>query len=522
MMSDPTTVDGTTVDELTGKLVLLIEESRAWDETAHMHRQLATKVKNYVRHIRGPNYEHPPSETIVRLVTARAPAPVSFEFFSRVSYELSKHGVSFEHQVGEDGLPVPIAPEEGVATRTLPETSSRAAPPEVANEASPARLPDSTAEAEAAAREPAIDSVPAKEAPVDEAPLAQEVEEEPAWRVAEGEEEEEGDRAAPVGELWDSREPEGVDTDYEVPEETFEVETSGLEPVSENREPWEVEGSDLEPEPEEREAWEVETSALEPAPAEREPWEQDEESAVVEDLDHSFSGSLPDFGPQDEEEVEELVSHLESLARPAEERPKYPPFFPEEEFGRAVPERDLVSGEAAEIEFLDPDAESASLDTGSGKRIPREVPQAPVVAVATRPNEADQGVSRALGSALASAAAGAAAWGLLSIPADHGAGFLALVVGLMVGMSVRIRGRRSRIFGIIAGVVTVLGSALGAILATCVLTARHVEDGLSAVIGLFTDPGALGSALFLYYGWVDLAFAAVAVYIAARLAVARR
>ena len=55
-MSDATTVDQTTVDELTGKFVLLIKEERPWREPDLMHRQLAAKVKNYVRHIRSPGF----------------------------------------------------------------------------------------------------------------------------------------------------------------------------------------------------------------------------------------------------------------------------------------------------------------------------------------------------------------------------------------------------------------------------------------------------------------------------------
>jgi hypothetical protein len=498
MMSDPTTVDGTTVDELTGKLVLLIEEARAWDEPVQMHRQLAAKVKNYVRHIRGPNCDHPPSETIVRLVSARSPAPASFEFFSRVSYELSKHGVSFEHQVGEDGLPVPIAPDEGVAAGTPPPRSGRQVPSEIATQEAPATPSDARAESEAGARRPAVDRAPAGDEVVGEVPTVEEAEERAAARTEEEVEEEER-----PGGLPDSWEPEAVEPAGSGPEEIWEMEAPGGEHGVQ------------------REVREPDTSAPDLEIEEREPWEPAAEAAAAEDLeDRVGSGALPHFGPQDEEHVEELVSQLESLARPSEERPKYPPFFPEEEFGRAVPERDLDS-EGAEIEFLDPESEAAVLETGVHERTATEISGTAVADAGPRRMEADASFSQALGSALASAAAGAAAWGLLAIPADQGAGFLALVVGLMVGMSVRIRGRHSTIFGVMAGALTVLGSALGAILATAVLTARH-QGGLSAVAALFAHPSVLGNALFTYYGWVDLAFAAVAVYVAARLAVARR
>ena len=108
-MCDPTTVDGTTTDELTGRIVLLIEEDRAWRETELMHRQLAAKVKTYVRHSRSPEFtaEHGKvsKTTIVRLVNQHQPGEDSLDFFGRVAYELSKHGLAFEHQLGEDGIP---------------------------------------------------------------------------------------------------------------------------------------------------------------------------------------------------------------------------------------------------------------------------------------------------------------------------------------------------------------------------------------------------------------------------------
>ena len=100
MMSDHTSVDNTTVDELTGKLVLLIEESREWRETDLMHRQFAAKIKTYVRYVRSPKFgeDHGRSArgTIVRLVTEQPASEPSLKYMERVAYELSKHGMALE------------------------------------------------------------------------------------------------------------------------------------------------------------------------------------------------------------------------------------------------------------------------------------------------------------------------------------------------------------------------------------------------------------------------------------------
>jgi len=128
MMSDSSSVDKTTVDELTGKLVLLVEEKRAWHETDLMHRQLAAKVKNYVRYVRSPEFSSQhnqrPDQTIVRLISDQPPATSSVNFFARVAYELSKHGLSFEYQVGEFGTPAAVTPNADAPVAPPP-----AAPP---------------------------------------------------------------------------------------------------------------------------------------------------------------------------------------------------------------------------------------------------------------------------------------------------------------------------------------------------------------------------------------------------------
>jgi len=445
MMSDPTTVDGTTVDELTGKLVLLIEEPRSWDDPAQMHRQLAAKVKNYVRHIRSTEHDRPPSETIVRLLTTESPAAATLQFFTRVSYELSKHGIAFEHQVGEDGLPEPITPEAEAATpgAAAPPSPGPVAPAPSDRVAGPEPSPADEAEGE-----------------IEESAAA-----EPA-RPADVDEDEREEPAAASGADW-------------LPE---------FEPLDE-------------------EGWEPEIAS-------REEGEAAESTATESD---PRTTEVPP-----EAEVEEYVDELESLARPDDERPKYPPFFPEEEFGRAVHQLELEAEdegeEEEELDFATP-----VIETGSGKKILIEDTGLPDADELERVSKGERpSLLRALGSALSSAVAGSIIWGLLALLADQSAAPLALAVALMVGMSVRVRGGHTVPFRIVSGVATLSGSVLGAAFASIALTAKHSGEGLGAVLALVTDPNGLLEAVLTYFSLIDVGFVAVALYIAVRIAVAKR
>ncbi len=135
MMSDPTTVDQVTVDEVTGKLVLLIEEDRPWTEADLMHRQLVAKIKLYVRTIRSPAFvqEHKrqPKDTIVRLVSDHRPGEGTRQLLKRVGYELQKHGIDFEQEVASGDSTYPPSRSAPSTGTTAPPTTAppTAAPP---------------------------------------------------------------------------------------------------------------------------------------------------------------------------------------------------------------------------------------------------------------------------------------------------------------------------------------------------------------------------------------------------------
>ena len=145
MMSDPTAVDGTAIDEVTGKLVLIIEERRSWYETDLMHRQLATKVKNYVRHIRSEAFvqQHGkrPKDTIVRLVSAEQPSDVTMQLLRKVAHELSKFGIEFDYEIESDfgsAATSVTSPPRPAAPPPTTQPPQEAPPPQTPTQATPA------------------------------------------------------------------------------------------------------------------------------------------------------------------------------------------------------------------------------------------------------------------------------------------------------------------------------------------------------------------------------------------------
>ncbi len=446
MMSEPTTVDKTTVDELTGKLVLLIEENRPWRETELMHRQLSTKVKHYVRHIRSEKFaqEHGqrPQDSIVRLVSAERPDDDSLEFLRRIAYELSKHGIEFEHQIGEHGIPVSLTAAAATVEPEILAVPETPPPPAARSE---------TPEAEVAA-------------PEDTGPAAVEAAEPPAA----------------------VEEPPA---------------TEAVEPEPAVAEPVELEPAEVEP---------VEPGAL----FHPEPSAHDEPSELEILLEAAGEEGL---GLVDLPESEEPMAVAEPAGAPTGKQATQPTFLPEEEFGRALPDVDEV-----EAILMSASTEPAIIETSSGKRILLDVGDAAPGPGAAAVPEDRPSLFRGIRAALIAAFAGAVIWAGLSVGAGHGASPLALVIGLMVGISVRLRGGGHTMpFRIVGVVGTLLGSLLGAILASAALSAWQDDLGVGGIIGNLSSVGSALAVLDRQYAPVHLVAVALALYIAFKLSASK-
>jgi len=513
MMSDPSSVDRTTFDELTGKLVLLIDESRPWRDATSMNRQLSAKVRNYVRYIRSETfvgeYGQRPQDTIVRLVSTEPPAEDSLEFFQRIGYELQKNGIDFEYQVGEEGIPVLVSPT--TATAHPPVVPIPPAPP-------PPRSAAPTVDAES----------------VEEAMPASE-----AAHVAEvGETGIDAELAAEIEEALDSLEVGPIESTeaavVEEPEETRQPEAREVSAADEIAEPLEPATAEEPPTPEEPASVSPSVEPREAAPSfvsqdqieqqlpGADDWEAEylnEGPSELEMLIEAPEDVASRFIGLDQPEPVSAASEEELAELPPDAEQTHPPFFPEEEFGRALPE-------PVEFETLLRSAESepfepAIIETSSGKRIRLDV-DGSAVAARQAADDSRPSLARAIGAALGAGIVGAIAWAALAIPAAQGASPLALAVALMVGMSVRLRGGgHTNAFRLVGCLGTIFGSALGALLATAALTGWVEGQGLARAFSLFVDPVGLWAAIDTYFDPIDLVSLAIAIYIAYKLSAAR-
>lgn len=529
MMSEPTKVDSKTVDELTGKIVLLIEERRPWNEPELMHRQLSSKVRNYVRYIRSDEFalEHGqrPQDTIVRLVNAESPSQNTIEFLTRVGYELRKHGIDFEHQIGEDGIPYSLTEDAQAAAGTAPvvlppgESSYQAAQPDAPTEAAPEQpevaVEPSVTEAD---ETEVLEAEPApfddEETLVFEAQPPQGVSEAEAWEPEADLEEDAAASAAPPTEdavLDESDLADATEIMEVAPKDDLGLPKFEFEPPTEAdlNEPAAVTADDGPTGASEGSAYSEDGPAVVEEPSELELLINAEAEESVEFIE-----------PAEAEEPEAKLD-AEVLAGAqvdaSGKNPQYPPFFPEEEFGRAVPDMDDVEA------ILMGGSEAAVIETSSGKRVLLDVVED---ASASAVDEGQPNIGRAVGAALAAAFTGALVWAGLAIASGQGASPLAAAVGLMVGFSVRLKGAgHTWAFRLVGVLGTLVGSLLGSLLAAIALDARGRAEGiaemLSALTANLTSVQGILAAYQSQYALLDLAALAVALFIAYRLSASK-
>jgi hypothetical protein len=509
MMSEPSKIDRETVDELTGKLVLLIEESRPWSDTALVHQQLSAKVRHYVRYIRSSdfaeNHAERPQDTIVRLICNESPPQDSREFIGRIGYELQKNGIDFEYQVGEDGVPIPVMPGTAVAATRPEGTPASEAPPPVS------AVPDATDVAET---EDTISAAVTEDvAAVADSPVAGEMAE--AKPFAEAEEAEdflEAEAAAAIEQALDALET-GEVLELGEPGDIAEV---VAEPVVADHVTPEAEKRDLMPPPATPEQlkeeilpepdWEPEFLGEGPSELELLVEASDEEASRFIGLEDEPSATEPD----------DLVREDDLLPVAEESRPE---FFPEEEFGRALPEFEHVDilGRADSAPMG-----PAVIETSSGDMILLDVSDTAGEERAKAHKESRPSIRRAVEAAIGAAVAGALIWAALAIPAGQGASPLAVAVALMVGMSVRLRGAgHTGSFRLVGCLGTIFGSLLGTLLATAALTGWVEGRGPEGVISMLSNPSNLWAALDTYFDPIDLVSLAIALYIAFKISAAK-
>ncbi len=104
MMSDPSIIDYVARDEANNKLVLIIKETRPWQDVRTMHAQLKAKIDSYYGYIMDSAFarEYPgtdPGSVVITLFTTTQPGPESLQFFQYVRQVLAQDRIGFNYIV---------------------------------------------------------------------------------------------------------------------------------------------------------------------------------------------------------------------------------------------------------------------------------------------------------------------------------------------------------------------------------------------------------------------------------------
>ncbi|HXH28217.1 MAG TPA: hypothetical protein VNL37_04185 [Candidatus Polarisedimenticolia bacterium] len=122
---------------------------------------------------------------------------------------------------------------------------------------------------------------------------------------------------------------------------------------------------------------------------------------------------------------------------------------------------------------------------------------------------------------LGGAALGAVVWGFVTALVKVQIGWMAVGVGFLTGLGVRTLGRGvDRSFGILGGMLSLVGCAAGNLLAVCILIADSRQIPLASILGRMTP--ALASALLTQtFSGMDLLFYGLALYEGYRFSIRR-
>ena len=108
----------------------------------------------------------------------------------------------------------------------------------------------------------------------------------------------------------------------------------------------------------------------------------------------------------------------------------------------------------------------------------------------------------------------AAVWGAVTYFTNYKIGWIAIGLGFAVGFGVKGLGRgKSVLFGLIAGVLSLIGCMLGNLLFYCGILAREYQMGLVDVLTrVLTDPGIVMTLFRVGFDVMDILFYGLAAY----------
>jgi hypothetical protein len=131
--------------------------------------------------------------------------------------------------------------------------------------------------------------------------------------------------------------------------------------------------------------------------------------------------------------------------------------------------------------------------------------------------EADQNLVTGLGAGLVASLLGAAIWAGITVATGYQIGFMAIGVGILVGYAVRVAGKGvTSVFGVVGAALSLLGCALGNLLAVTAMVAAG--DGVSLLDALPKLTPQLAQELMVaFFSPMDVLFYGIALYEGYRL-----
>lgn len=135
--------------------------------------------------------------------------------------------------------------------------------------------------------------------------------------------------------------------------------------------------------------------------------------------------------------------------------------------------------------------------------------------------EAEQNLLLALVAGGIASLAGAAAWAGVTVATGYQIGFMAIGIGLLVGYVVRLSGKGlTTVFGIVGASGSLIGCALGNLLAVTAIVARQEGVPFGAAVAQL-DAELVQKLMVAFFEPMDLLFYALALYYGYRLAFRR-
>lgn len=127
------------------------------------------------------------------------------------------------------------------------------------------------------------------------------------------------------------------------------------------------------------------------------------------------------------------------------------------------------------------------------------------------------GVLGGLGAAII----GAVIWAVITYVTNYQIGWMAVGVGFLVGIAVRLLGKGiDKIFGILGAVLALLGCLAGNLLTVCIVISRQEAIPLLDIISRL-NPAIAAEFIKVTFSPIDLLFYAIAVYEGYKLAFRR-